>query len=239
MSSRSTSNYIDLDLVPEHQILYINYYWHTARLAAPTEPPDTDHTGEIISFSDVGSGIDTDPPAWYCYTGDPGGIVWQFPNGSNVPINEGIAVGDELFISGVFHTAVVLHRGPTHFSPDGEHCCVRLNTIPYFFFRRCVTFSECWQYYCLCPILTPTPTAPCPTLSPLSNGMISYNATTNMATYTCDTAGYAPTITMASGSVLQITCMSDGTSAGTWSPSPPTACACEYCTVFWLYCHAP
>ncbi len=82
------------------------------------------------------------------------------------------------------------------------------------------------NYYCLCPILTPTHTAPCPTLSPLSNGMISYNATTNMATYTCDTAGYAPTITMASGSVLQITC----TSAGTWSPTPPTACAREYCT---------
>ncbi len=53
------------------------------------------------------------------------------------------AVDEELFISGVINpAAVVLHRGPTHFSPDGEHCCVRLNL------RRCVTFSEC-DYNCL------------------------------------------------------------------------------------------
>ncbi len=52
------------------------------------------------------------------------------------------AVGGELFISGVHDPgAVVLHRGPSHFSPDGEHCCVRLNTNPNL--RRCVTFSEC------------------------------------------------------------------------------------------------
>ncbi len=115
---------------------------HTARLASPNEPDGTDHTEEIISFSDVGSGVGTDPPAWYCYTNDPGGVVWQFPNGSHVPIVQGkIAVDDELFISGVEYTAVALHRGPTHFSPDGEHCCVRLNTDPNL--RRCVTFSEC------------------------------------------------------------------------------------------------
>ncbi|XP_064386497.1 sushi, von Willebrand factor type A, EGF and pentraxin domain-containing protein 1-like [Halichondria panicea] len=176
------------------------------RLAAPNEPPGTDHTGKIISFSDVGSGLGTDPQAWYCYT-NPGGTAWQGPGGSTLDIAYRDAVGDELFISGVSNVGVVLHRGPTHYSPDGEHCCVRLATNE----RRCVTFT------------------PCPTLSPLSNGMISYNATTNMATYTCDTAGYAPTITMASGSVLQITCMSDGTSAGTWSPSPPTACALVDC----------
>ena len=48
-----------------------------------------------------------------------------------------------------------------------------------------------------------------------------------MATYTCDT-GY--NISRAT----QITCMSDdGTSNGTWSPSPPTVtCAREYCTDF-------
>ena len=44
-----------------------------------------------------------------------------------------------------------------------------------------------------------------------------------MATYTCDT-GY--TISGAT----PITCMSDGTSNGTWSPAPPAACAREYCT---------
>ncbi len=117
-------------------------FWHTARLASPNEPDGTDHTGEIISFSDVGPGsrVGTDPPRpWYCYTKDPGGVVWQFPNGSGVPI--GSAVGTELFIRGVDHTAVALHRGPTHFSPDGEHCCVRIANGPAQ--RLCVTFSEC------------------------------------------------------------------------------------------------
>ena len=67
--------------------------------------------------------------------------MWQFPNGSDVPIVlNRAAVENELFISGVNNPdAVVLHRGPTHFSPDGEHCCVRNNTA----LRRCVTFSEC------------------------------------------------------------------------------------------------
>ncbi len=140
MLSRSTI----VDLLPCMQninyILY-NYYWHTDRLASPTEPPGTDHTGEIISFSDVGSGVGTNPRAWYCYTSNPGGVVWQFPNGSDVPIvTDKNAVGDDLFISGIYHTAVVLHRGSTHFSPDGEHCCVRTSHGPAQ--RLCVTFSE-------------------------------------------------------------------------------------------------
>ncbi len=68
--------------------------------------------------------------------------MWQGPGGSTLPIvRDRDAVGDELFISGVDYTAVVLHRGPTHYSPDGEHCCVRTNTNPNL--RICVTFSEC------------------------------------------------------------------------------------------------
>ena len=65
--------------------------------------------------------------------------MWQGPGGSTLDIAFRDAVGDELFISGVEHTAVALHRGPTHFSPDGEHCCARIATNE----RRCVTFSEC------------------------------------------------------------------------------------------------
>ncbi|XP_064386496.1 sushi, von Willebrand factor type A, EGF and pentraxin domain-containing protein 1-like isoform X2 [Halichondria panicea] len=174
------------------------------RLASPNEPNATDHTGEIISFSDVGSGVGTDPRAWYCYTYNTGSVVWQGPGMSELPIDSAYrdAVGDELFISGIEYTAVILHRGPTHFSPDGEHCCVRIAQGPAQ--RLCVTFT------------------PCPTLSPQSNGRISYDATNNMATYTCNT-GY--TISGAT----PITCMSDGTSAGTWSPSPPTACALVDC----------
>ncbi|XP_064386500.1 CUB and sushi domain-containing protein 3-like isoform X1 [Halichondria panicea] len=69
-------------------------------------------------------------------------------------------------------------------------------------------------------------TAPCPTLPPLTNGSISYNPTTNMATYSCVT-GY--TISGAT----PITCTSDGTtSAGTWSPTPPTViCTIVTCPV--------
>ena len=66
--------------------------------------------------------------------------MWQGPSMSVLPIvwNRG-AVDDELFISGSLDpAAVVLHRGPTHFSPDGEHCCVRITTND----RRCVTFSK-------------------------------------------------------------------------------------------------
>ncbi len=128
-------------MVPEHKLLH---YWHTVRLASPNEPNGTDHTGKIILFSDVGSGVGTDPPAWYCYTSNAGGVVWQDPGGSGVPIGipnspAEVAVEDDLFITGVPNTAVALHRGPTHFSPDGEHCCVRTATKE----RRCVTFSEC------------------------------------------------------------------------------------------------
>ncbi len=116
---------------------------YLVRLASPNEPDGTDHTGEIISFIDVGSGVGTNPRAWYCYSYNVGGTVWQGPGGSTLPIILGRdAVDDELFISGVGNPdAVVLHRGPTHFSPDGEHCCVRVSggTTP----SRCVTFSEC------------------------------------------------------------------------------------------------
>ncbi len=122
-------------------------HYHSVRLASPNEPDGTDRTGEIISFSDVGSGVATDPPAWYCYT-IPGGAVWQGPGRSELPIAFRAAVGDELFISGVGRTAVALHRGPTHFSPDGEHCCARIAIdgiiVPVMeVVRRCVTFSEC------------------------------------------------------------------------------------------------
>ncbi|XP_064386420.1 receptor-type tyrosine-protein phosphatase kappa-like [Halichondria panicea] len=175
------------------------------RLAASNEASPADHTREIISFSDVGSGASGLPRPWYCYTEDTGSVLWLFPNGSELPIyqSRGVAVQDEVFIRYIptSNFGVALYRGPMHFSPDGEHCCVRNNTA----LRRCVTFT------------------PCPTLSPLSNGRISYNATTNMVTYTCDT-GYN-----ISGAT-PITCMSDGTSNGTWSPSPPTVtCALVDC----------
>ncbi len=73
--------------------------------------------------------------------------MWQGPGGSELPIAYRDTVGDELFISVVPSTAVALHRGPTHFSPDGEHCCARIENVigvPVIeVVKRCVTFSEC------------------------------------------------------------------------------------------------
>ncbi len=70
-------------------------------------------------------------------------------------------------------------------------------------------------------------TAPCPTLSPLTdiNEGISYDPDTNTATYGC-VPGYTPTIT---NGTAQRMCQSDGTSAGNWTGTPPTVtCAREY-----------
>ncbi len=74
--------------------------------------------------------------------------MWQFPDGSDVPIGipnnaNTAAVDDELFITGVSGLAVALHRGPTHFSPDGEHCCRRVAAGSPASPSICVTFSEC------------------------------------------------------------------------------------------------
>ncbi|XP_064386182.1 sushi, von Willebrand factor type A, EGF and pentraxin domain-containing protein 1-like isoform X2 [Halichondria panicea] len=169
------------------------------RLALPSDPSGTDRTGQIISFSDFGPGANSVPPALYCYNNNNGAVTWVFPGGNVPVVFNRPATGDELFISAVGNPrAVILHRGPTHFSPDGEHCCRRNDNS----LRICVTFT------------------PCPTLSPLtnSNGRISYDPDTNIATYGC-VPGYAPTIT--SGD-QQRTCQSDGTSAGTWTGTAAT-----------------
>ncbi len=56
------------------------------RLAASNEPASTDHTGEIISFSDIGSGAPGSTRPWACYTaGDATNVRWQFPDMSTVP----------------------------------------------------------------------------------------------------------------------------------------------------------
>ncbi len=115
------------------------------RLAASNEPRSTDHTGEIISFTDIGSGAgdpSVPPRPWVCTTTttDINNVEWQFPDGTTVPaavVGSGAATGDQLNTRR-FDVRVALYRGPTHNSPDGEHCCVRTTTNE----RRCVTFSE-------------------------------------------------------------------------------------------------
>ena len=113
---------------------------YSARMAASNEPDVTDHTGEIISFSAVGSGASGNPRPWVCYTEDTGSVLWMFPDGSALQLeSRSLAVQDELFSRDIPNFGVSLQRGPTHFSPDGEHCCVRTATNE----RICVTFSEC------------------------------------------------------------------------------------------------
>ncbi len=121
---------------------------YSVRLAAPNEPSTTDHTGEIISFSDIGSGPVTStnlPRPLYCYTSERTGVVCQTPNGGSVTLDTtpGVfASENELIFTGPPDpTSVALLRGPDHFSPDGEHCCVRVAQGPAE--RICVTFSEC------------------------------------------------------------------------------------------------
>ncbi len=69
--------------------------------------------------------------------------MWQTPNGDSVTLDltpPVVAAGsDFIFTSTPGGVAVALLRGPDHFSPDGEHCCVRTATTE----SRCVTFSEC------------------------------------------------------------------------------------------------
>ena len=116
---------------------------YSARLAASSEPDDTDHTGDIISFSAVGSGVSGLPRPWVCYTGDTDSVLWLLPNGNALQFeSESLPVQDEVFIRDLPNLGVVLLRGPQHFSPDGEHCCVR-RTDGVDVQRKCVTFSEC------------------------------------------------------------------------------------------------
>ena len=110
------------------------------RLAASNEPSSTDHSGEIISFTAIGSGVASVtvlPRPWVCYTtGGTNTVEWQFPDGTAVPAGVEPVTGDQLITRPT--DRYVLSRGPTHNSPDGEHCCVRTTTNE----RRCVTFSE-------------------------------------------------------------------------------------------------
>ncbi len=110
------------------------------RLSASNEPTGTDHTGEITSFTDVGPrdvDISVLPRPWVCYTRGVT-VEWQLPNGDTVVRDSGPATGDQLITGVIDGTGFVLARGPTHNSPDVEHCCVETTTNE----RRCVIFSE-------------------------------------------------------------------------------------------------
>ncbi len=118
-------------------------------LRESAEPVGTDHTGDIVSFTAVGSGAEgTSPRPWVCYTlpvndnNDPTNVEWQTPDGVNIvrgdpPVNDGVATR---LIRGQT-PGIVLSRGTNYFSPNGDYCCV-LTMDGTESERRCVTFSE-------------------------------------------------------------------------------------------------
>ncbi len=121
----------------------------SVELRAYNEPAGTDYTGDIVSFTVVGSGAGTDPPRpWVCYTLPPtidpdSNVQWQTPDGANIERIGGTAP-DNSVVTRTFSNSgaagVVLSRGTGYFSPDGDYCCVL--TIGGTETRRCVTFSE-------------------------------------------------------------------------------------------------
>ncbi len=126
----------------------IDVLFTAVELKASNEPVGTDHTGRIVSFTDVGSGVGTAPPRpWVCYTlplnTDPSNVQWQTPNGANIERMSGTAL-DNSVVTRTFSNdgaaGVVLSHGTGYFSPDGDYCCVL--TIGSTETRRCVTFSE-------------------------------------------------------------------------------------------------
>ncbi len=117
-------------------------------LKASNEPVGTDHTGDIVNFTAVGSGADGTIRPWVCYTLPPSSnpdsnVQWQTPDGTNIERMSGIARSNSL-VTRIFSNSatagVILSRGTGYFSPDGDYCCVL--TIGSTETRRCVTFSE-------------------------------------------------------------------------------------------------
>ncbi len=115
------------------------------------EPVGTDHTGDIVSFTAVGSGATgTTPRPWVCYTApntDPTNVEWQTPDGTSITTTGTTASENQLVTRSFVGTGdstlagVVLARGTNYFSPDGDYCCV-LTMDGTESERRCVTFSE-------------------------------------------------------------------------------------------------
>ncbi len=111
------------------------------------EPDGTDHTGDIVNFTAVGSGAGSDRPRpWVCYTLPnkigPTNVQWQTPDGVIIPTGGNVAPDDSVVTRKVGNpSGVVLSRGTNYFSPDGDYCCV-LTMNGTESERRCVTFSE-------------------------------------------------------------------------------------------------
>ncbi len=106
------------------------------------EPGGTDHTGDIVSFTAVGSGAEgTTPHPWICYTNrNPNNVEWQTPDGITIPTGDDVAPDDSV-VTRTLSVGLVLSRGTNYYSPDGDYCCV-LTMDGTESEKRCVTFSE-------------------------------------------------------------------------------------------------
>ena len=110
------------------------------------EPADTDHTGDIVSFTAVGSGAGSSsdrPRPWVCYTSPinvPTNVEWRTPDGVTIPSRSNEALDDSI-VTRTVSGGLVLSRGINYFSPDGDYCCV-LTMDGTVVAKRCVTFSE-------------------------------------------------------------------------------------------------
>ena len=114
-------------------------------LKESAEPPGTNHTGDIVSFTAVRSGAGSDQPRpWICYTLPnnigPTNVQWETLDGVTIPTGGNIAPNDSV-VTRVIGGGVVLSHGTNYFSPHGDYCCV-LTMDGTESERRCVTFSE-------------------------------------------------------------------------------------------------
>ncbi len=122
-------------------------------LRESAEPVGTDHTGDIVSFTALGSGdTGTSPHPWICYTApnniNPINVEWQTPDGVHIMRDLVAAMAPNNTVitrsyagEGGNNPGVILYRGTNYFSPDGDYCCV-LTMDDTESERRCVTFSE-------------------------------------------------------------------------------------------------
>ena len=131
-------------------LYFTSMFMHAVELRESVEPAGTDHTGDIVSFTDVGSGSGN-PRPWVCYTAPftsdisspHSNVEWQTPGSASIPSGTTPAVDNSIITRsfGGGTPGVLLARGTNYFSPDGDYCCV-LTMSSTESERRCVTFSE-------------------------------------------------------------------------------------------------
>ncbi len=129
----------------------MKFSFTSVELRESAEPAGIDHTGDIVSFTAIGTGAEgTSPRPWFCYTlpfghydaPAPTNVEWQTPDGINIvrgdtPGDDGVATR----LVGGPTPGIVLARGTNHTSPDGDYCCV-LTMNGTESEKKCVTFSE-------------------------------------------------------------------------------------------------